>query len=148
MLASNTNNPSLPGQSPLQQRPGWFSRTFLRQPSTASDGSSTKSEKKIKTKRSISDLALRVVNGTKKDGLQDEDLQSLVRLCGKSKLYLPSEYSPCSLVLPTCFRATAQYLIQHGRHSAATGLGPFGGVLTRLQAQKHEVCFEYLVRFV
>ncbi|EAQ86576.1 hypothetical protein CHGG_07829 [Chaetomium globosum CBS 148.51] len=102
-----------PGQSPLQQRPGWFSRTFLRQPSTASDGSSTKSEKKIKTKRSISDLALRVVNGTKKDGLQDEDLQSLVRLCGKSKLYLPSEYSPCSLVLPTCFRATAQYLIQH-----------------------------------
>ncbi|KAH6640852.1 hypothetical protein F5144DRAFT_484371 [Chaetomium tenue] len=102
-----------PGQSPLQQRPGWFSRTFLRQASTASDGSSTKSEKKIKTKRSISDLALRVVNGTKKDGLQDEDLQSLVRLCGKSKLYLPSEYSPCSLVLPTCFRATAQYLIQH-----------------------------------
>ncbi|KAH6850848.1 Rho GTPase activation protein [Chaetomium sp. MPI-CAGE-AT-0009] len=113
-LASNMNSPSLPGQSPLQQRPSWFSRTFLRQVSTASDTSSTKSEKKVKTKRSIGDLALRVVNGAKRDGLQDEDLQSLVRLCGKSKLYLPSEYSPCSLVLPTCFRATAQYLVQHG----------------------------------
>ncbi|KAK0635416.1 hypothetical protein B0T17DRAFT_550153, partial [Bombardia bombarda] len=47
------------------------------------------------------------------DTLKDEDLQSLVRLCGKSILYLPSEYAPGSLVLPTCFRATAQYLVQH-----------------------------------
>lgn len=106
-----------------------------------------KSEKQIKTKRSISDLALRVVNGAKKDSLQDEDLQSLVRLCGKSKLYLPSEYSPCSLMLPTCFRATAQYLVQHGRRSADTGFGLFGGVLTQRQAQKHEVCFEYRAQF-
>ncbi|KAK3326521.1 hypothetical protein B0H66DRAFT_617555 [Apodospora peruviana] len=49
----------------------------------------------------------------KRDSLKDEDLQSLVRLCGKSILYLPSEYAPSSLILPTCFRATAQYLVQH-----------------------------------
>ncbi|KAL2135074.1 hypothetical protein VTI74DRAFT_9890 [Chaetomium olivicolor] len=106
--------PALPGQSPLQQRRGWFSRTFLRQVSVTSDASSTKSERRIKPKRSVSDLALHLVNGTRRDNLKDEDLQSLVRICGKSKLYLPSEYAPGSLVLPTCFRATAQHLIQHG----------------------------------
>ena len=47
--------------------------------------------------------------------LKDEDLQNLGRLCGKSLLYLPAEYAPGSLVLPTCFRATGQYLIQHGK---------------------------------
>lgn len=51
----------------------------------------------------------------KRDPLKDEDLQSLVRLCGKSMLYLPSEYAPGSLILPTCLRATAQYLIHHGK---------------------------------
>ncbi|KAK4242295.1 hypothetical protein C8A03DRAFT_11509 [Achaetomium macrosporum] len=101
-----------PGQSPPQRR-SWFSRTFLRQVSVTSDASSTKSEKKIRRKRSVGDLALHLVNGAKRDNLKDADLQSLVRLCGKSLLYLPSEYSPGSLVLPTCFRATAQYLVQH-----------------------------------
>lgn len=38
-----------------------------------------------------------------------------MRLCGKSFLYLPTEYTPGSLILPTCFRATAQYLVQHGQ---------------------------------
>ncbi|KAK4168974.1 putative Rho-GTPase-activating protein [Cladorrhinum sp. PSN259] len=56
---------------------------------------------------------MHLVNAIKRDSLRDEDLQSLVRLCGKSMLYLPSEYAPCSLILPTCFRATAQYLVQH-----------------------------------
>ncbi|KAK3308694.1 uncharacterized protein B0T15DRAFT_391302, partial [Chaetomium strumarium] len=73
-----------------------------------------KSEKKIRRKRSVGDLALHLMNGARRDNLKDAGLQSLVRLCGKSLLYLPSEYSPGSLVLPTCFRATAQYLVQHG----------------------------------
>lgn len=102
-------------QSPPQQRRSWFSRAFLRQASTASDASSTKSDKKIRQRRSVSDLALQLMSGSRRDNLKDEDLQSLVRLCGKSKLFLPSEYSPNALVLPTCFRATAQYLVQHGR---------------------------------
>jgi hypothetical protein len=83
--------------------------------SATSDASSTKSDKKVKNKRSVSDLAQQLMNGARRDNLKDADLQSLVRLCGKSKLYLPSEYAPGSLVLPTCFRATAQYLVQHGR---------------------------------
>ncbi|KAK0728281.1 hypothetical protein B0T26DRAFT_640248, partial [Lasiosphaeria miniovina] len=72
-----------------------------------------KSEKKASHKRSVGDLAMHIVHPAKRDSLKDEDLQSLVRLCGKSMLYLPSEYAPSSLVLPTCFRATAQYLVQH-----------------------------------
>lgn len=50
----------------------------------------------------------------KRDSLKDQDLQGLVRLCGKSFLYLPPEYAPGSLVLPTCFRATAQQLVHSG----------------------------------
>lgn len=49
----------------------------------------------------------------RKDPYRYEDLQELVRVCGKSILHLPSEYSPRGLVLPTCFRATAHYLVQH-----------------------------------
>lgn len=70
---------------------------------------------KGKSRQSVSDLALHLMSGHKKDILKDEDLQSLVRLCGKSVLHLPSEYAPRSLVLPTCFRATAQYILRHGR---------------------------------
>ncbi|KAH8772644.1 hypothetical protein F5883DRAFT_663310 [Diaporthe sp. PMI_573] len=57
----------------------------------------------------------------KRDSLKDQDLQGLVRLCGKSFLYLPPEYAPGSLVLPTCFRATAQHLV----HSAPETRGVF-----------------------
>lgn len=115
-------------------------RTFLRQVSTTSDASSTKSDKKVKHKRSVSDLALHLMHGNRRDSLKDEDLQSLVRLCGKSKLYLPPEYSPSSLVLPTCFRATAHYLVQYGRYPTAAD--PLGSLLTLRQAQKREACFE------
>ena len=43
----------------------------------------------------------------------------MVRLSGKSVLYLPQDHCPGSLVLPTCIRATAQYLAQH---TAARGV--------------------------
>nr|CDP25497.1 Putative Rho-GTPase-activating protein [Podospora anserina S mat+] len=81
----------------------------------AEGGEDQKGKKMVKHKRSVSDLAMHLVNGVmmRRDSLKDEDLQSLVRLCGKSFLYLPSEYAAGSLVLPTCFRATAQYLVQH-----------------------------------
>lgn len=59
-------------------------------------------------------MTAHVIN-PKRDSLKDQDLQGLVRLCGKSFLYLPPEYAPGSLILPTCFRATAQYLVQHGQ---------------------------------
>ncbi|KAK0720452.1 hypothetical protein B0H67DRAFT_485015 [Lasiosphaeris hirsuta] len=130
MLASDDYSPSSVSRSRLleigvtrltvwqrdhspQHRRGWFSRTFRRQASGASNTSSVRSDKKLRIKRSVSDLAMHIVHPTKRCTLKDEDLQSLVRLCGKSMLYLPSEYAPCSLILPTCFRATAQYLVQH-----------------------------------
>lgn len=37
----------------------------------------------------------------------------MVRLSGKSTLYLPTEYAPCALILPTCIRATAQHVAQN-----------------------------------
>ena len=67
----------------------------------------------IHEKRSIGDVAKQMVHPGK-DAPKNEDLQELIRLCGKSFLYLPSEYAPCSLILPTSLRATAHYLIQHG----------------------------------
>ena len=73
----------------------------------------------MKHRRSISDLSLRMKNA-RKDTLKDKDLQELVRLCGLSLLYLPAEYAPGSLAVPTCFRATAQYLIQHGKVTLST----------------------------
>lgn len=41
------------------------------------------------------------------------DIQDMVRLSGKSILYLPQDYAPCCLILPTCIRATAQHLAQN-----------------------------------
>ncbi|ORY71903.1 uncharacterized protein BCR38DRAFT_329728, partial [Pseudomassariella vexata] len=66
----------------------------------------------LRHRRSISDIALDFVHHQRRDGLKNVDLRGLVRVCGKSTLYLPTEYAPGSLVLPTCFRATAQYLVQ------------------------------------
>jgi len=51
----------------------------------------------------------------RKDALRNEGLPGLVRLCGTSLLYLPVEYAPGCLALPTCFRATAHYLAQYGQ---------------------------------
>lgn len=81
----------------------WFSRNILRRTSSSHS----------KHRRSFSDLSARVK--IKKDILKDKDLQELVRLCGLSRLYLPAEYAAGSLAVPTCFRATAQYLVQHGK---------------------------------
>ncbi|KFY66839.1 hypothetical protein V496_01898 [Pseudogymnoascus sp. VKM F-4515 (FW-2607)] len=67
----------------------------------------------LKHKRSISDISLRMV-GVKKDTIKDKHLAEIVTLCGLSPFYLPNEYALGTLSLPTCFRATAQYLVQHG----------------------------------
>jgi hypothetical protein len=64
-------------------------------------------------KRNMSD-SLRAAT-FKKDGFKDKQLTDLVRLCGSSPFYLPTEYAAGALILPTCFRATAQYLIQRGK---------------------------------
>ncbi|KAH8801690.1 hypothetical protein F5884DRAFT_889772 [Xylogone sp. PMI_703] len=89
-----------------RQGSSWFSRKILRRSSAT---------------QSISDQDVRhKVNNTnlgssylKKSPERSYDLQELVRICGSSIVYLSSEYSASNLTLPTCLRATAQYLIQH-----------------------------------
>ncbi|KAB5563244.1 hypothetical protein GE09DRAFT_1172281 [Coniochaeta sp. 2T2.1] len=80
--------------------------------------SDTRTVRRVSSRRSLSDIASQIIH-PKKDGFKDEDLQTLARLCGKSKFYLPTEYALESLILPTCFRATAQYLVQHGTETRA-----------------------------
>ena len=90
-------------------KPNWFKRNILRRTSSAQ---SIKGDKLLKHRRSISELSGRLK--LKKDTLKDKSLPELVRLCGLSLLYLPTEYASRSLALPTCFRATAQHLVQYG----------------------------------
>ncbi|KAI1458441.1 hypothetical protein F4805DRAFT_139643 [Annulohypoxylon moriforme] len=108
----------VPGDFPVDssapvRKTSWFSKALRR----SSSGQSTqtvivKSDQQLRRRRSISDAALNIVHHQKKDGLENANLQDLVRVCGKSLFYLPPEYTPCSLVLPTCFRALAQALVQ------------------------------------
>ncbi|RDL39434.1 uncharacterized protein BP5553_03774 [Venustampulla echinocandica] len=93
----------------INGKPGsWFLRKILKRiPATQS----AKPEKHLKHRRSISDISLRLK--LRKDKLKNKSLPELVRLCGLSPLYLPAEYATGNLAIPTCFRATAQYLIQH-----------------------------------
>lgn len=77
----------------------------------------------------------------RKDTLKDKDIHELVRLCGASILYLPSEYATGSLSVPTCFRATAQFLAQYGKHSLDKMLYP---PLTTIKGPRREAFSEYL----
>ncbi len=71
-------------------------------------------------------MALHIVHSVKKESLKDEDLQSLVRLCGKSMLYLPSEYAPCSLVLLLAFvRLPSTWYSTVGISSAGSRIANF-----------------------
>jgi hypothetical protein len=88
---------------------GWFQRILRK---TSSQTVKAKPDQQMRHRRSISDISLRLK--TKRDKLKDKDLQELVRLCGSSIFYLPAEYAAGSLSVPTCFRATAQYLVQYG----------------------------------
>ncbi|KAF4451470.1 putative Rho-GTPase-activating protein 6 [Fusarium austroafricanum] len=63
-------------------------------------------------KRSVSDLAHNLIHH-RRETPKILDLQSMVRICGKSMLYLPPEHAPSALILPTCLRATAHHIAQH-----------------------------------
>ncbi|KAI1753352.1 hypothetical protein F4782DRAFT_539708 [Xylaria castorea] len=95
------------------RRGSWLSK-MLRQSSEQLEQATTKPDKmSSRHQRRPSDVALDFVHGNKRDGLKNQDLRALVRLCGKSPLFLPTDYAPFSLTLPTCFRALAQALVQH-----------------------------------
>ncbi|TDZ19169.1 putative Rho-GTPase-activating protein 6 [Colletotrichum orbiculare MAFF 240422] len=90
----------------------WWSRIF-RSPSSGPSAKARGPSGSLRHKRSVSDMALHLVHAWKPDP-KTLDLQTMVRLSGKSFFYLPPEYSVEALVIPTCFRATAQHLVQYG----------------------------------
>ncbi|CAI0646765.1 unnamed protein product [Colletotrichum noveboracense] len=96
----------------MSEKRRWWSRMF-RSPSSGQPSISRRPSRSIKHRRSISDLALNMV-AHRRPERRIVDLQTMVRLSGKNFLYLPEPYAPSSLMLPTCFRATAQYLVQYG----------------------------------
>ncbi|KAH7136429.1 hypothetical protein EDB81DRAFT_656965 [Dactylonectria macrodidyma] len=93
------------------QKRGWFHR-ILRSASNQSVPVPRPQTLHGRNKRSVSDLAHAIAH-PRRETPQSIDIQSMVRLSGKSVLYLPSEHAPSALVLPTCLRATAHYLTQH-----------------------------------
>ncbi|KAH6675337.1 GTPase-activator protein for rho-like GTPases-like protein, partial [Plectosphaerella plurivora] len=98
---------SVPNIMPEQK--GWLSRIWHR----ASIGQTDSQSRSLRHRRSFSDLAGQIMQ-PKPEPPKTQSLQSMVTLGGKSLLYLPSEFAPRALVLPTCFRATAQFLVQNG----------------------------------
>ncbi|KAF5604510.1 Rho-GTPase-activating 6 [Fusarium subglutinans] len=93
--------------SPRKQ--GWLYR-ILRSSSNHPTADTQPARQGPRHKRSVSDLAHNLIHRRDPKIL---DLQSMVRICGKSMLYLPPEHTPSALVLPTCIRATAHHIAQH-----------------------------------
>ncbi|KAG9252881.1 uncharacterized protein F5Z01DRAFT_624792 [Emericellopsis atlantica] len=97
------------------EKRSWLSR-LLR--STSTHAASTPplapiiNDQALRRRRSVSGFAQSLVGGSY-PSTQELDLQAMVRISGKSVLYLPQDYTPGSLVLPTCIRATAQHLAQN-----------------------------------
>ncbi|KAM3551106.1 hypothetical protein ARSEF4850_008038 [Beauveria asiatica] len=102
-------DPNKPDDNEKPKR-GWFRRMFLSSSRLPSD-SKDRDPLKSRHRRSASDLAYLI--HSRREAPSVLDLQSMVRLSGKSSLYLPTEYAPCALILPTCIRATAQYVSQY-----------------------------------
>ncbi|CAK7264728.1 hypothetical protein SEPCBS57363_001227 [Sporothrix epigloea] len=101
------------GDSHVGDRRNWFARTFGK----PSAPTSRRSSRHKRSDSDPSDPTQSRPYSSKPDAvdtLKSQSLQTLVRICGKSFLYLPCEYATRSLMLPTCFRAAAQYLVLNG----------------------------------
>ncbi|KFA46978.1 hypothetical protein S40293_09788 [Stachybotrys chartarum IBT 40293] len=118
-------------------KPGWFHR-LLR--STSNNPSPAVFKGAVggipRHKRSVSDLAHNLVH-PRREPPKTIDLTDMVRFSGKSIMYLPQEYSPCSLILPTCLRATAQYLAQN---ATTRGIFRIPGSVKIVNALFHYYC--------
>ncbi|SCO87928.1 uncharacterized protein FRV6_12055 [Fusarium oxysporum] len=93
--------------SPRKQ--GWLYR-ILRSSSNHPTADTQPARQGPRHKRSVSDFAHNLIHRRDPKIL---DLQSMVRICGKSMLYLPPEHTPSALILPTCIRATAHHIAQN-----------------------------------
>ncbi|KAJ2902189.1 RhoGAP domain-containing protein [Zalerion maritima] len=129
-------------QSPPKEtgtiRRSWFPRTLFGQSWPNRKPSSQEYKATHHEKRSLSDLTLQL-KVSKRDTLKGHHLDGLVRLCGRSMLYLPEEYAPGELSLPTCLRAPAQYLVAH---AADRGLFRIAGSLKNVNLLYDYYAFE------
>ncbi|KAG8350045.1 hypothetical protein FVEN_g11784 [Fusarium venenatum] len=94
--------------SPRKQ--GWLYR-ILRYSSNQNGPDTLPPTQGPRHKRSVSDLAHNLVH--RRETPKMIDLQSMIRISGKSMFYLPVEHAPSALILPTCLRATAHHIAQH-----------------------------------
>ncbi|KAF5668119.1 rho-gtpase-activating 6 [Fusarium heterosporum] len=94
--------------SPRKQ--GWLHR-ILRSSSNQADSGNPTTHQAPRHKRSVSDLAHSLIH--RRETPKVLDIQSMVRISGKSMFYLPTEHAPSALILPTCLRATAHHIAQH-----------------------------------
>ncbi|KAF7560495.1 hypothetical protein G7046_g3638 [Stylonectria norvegica] len=127
-------DPVQPGEkaaTPHKRR--WFYR-ILR---STSSQSKTAPKPTTRHKRSVSDIAHHFMRH-RREQPQTIDIQAMIRLSGKSLLYLPTEYAPCALVLPTCLRATAHYLAQH---VGARGIFRINGAVRDVDALFDYYCY-------
>ncbi|KAK1981735.1 RhoGAP domain-containing protein [Colletotrichum cereale] len=122
----------------MTEKRRWWSRV-LRTASSGQPSNPQGPPRAVRHKRSVSDIALHLVHPRKPEPIS-LDLQTMVRLSGKSLFYLPSDYAPGSLVLPTCFRATAQYLAQYGPNTR--GVFRISGSVRIVNAIFDYYCYE------
>ncbi|KAL2760419.1 hypothetical protein ACRALDRAFT_1073722, partial [Sodiomyces alcalophilus JCM 7366] len=124
--------PSQQQQEPPEEQP---QAQDGRKLSTSSQSSSK--SRSSRRRRSVSDLALHLVQSRKQQA-KTLTLQTMVRLSGQSWLSLPPGFAPGSLILPTCLRATAQYLAEHG--TMAPGIFRIPGSLRTINALYDHYC--------
>ncbi|TWU74872.1 hypothetical protein ED733_002815 [Metarhizium rileyi] len=120
------------------EKRGWLSRLLRSGPSHCPHNTSiSPPPPQLRHKRSVSEFA-HIIH-CRRELPKVIEIQDMVRLSGKSMLYLPQEYSPCSLILPTCIRATAQHLAQN---VATRGLFRVPGSSKVISALFDYYCFE------
>ncbi|CAJ0541281.1 Ff.00g079720.m01.CDS01 [Fusarium sp. VM40] len=96
--------------SPRKQ--GWLYRILRSSSNQATSDEKPTTYQAPRHKRSVSDLAHSLVHH-RRETPKVLDLQSMIRISGKSVFYLPAEHAPSALILPTCLRATAHHIAQH-----------------------------------
>ncbi|KAH7318127.1 hypothetical protein B0I35DRAFT_409065 [Stachybotrys elegans] len=142
LVVDDFDDQEIPEAIRPREKRSWFSRMLM--PRSTSNNTPTTAQKPASAgpfprhKRSVSDLAHNLVH-SRREFPKIIALQDLVRLSGKSILYLPQEYSPGSLILPTCLRATAQYIAQN---LSTRGMFRIPGSTKVINALFHYYCHE------
>ncbi|PHH93357.1 hypothetical protein CDD83_5911 [Cordyceps sp. RAO-2017] len=122
------------------EKRGWLHRLLRPSPNcehgASQDIASPPCQLQVRHRRSVSDLAN--IIRSRREPPRILCIQNMVRLSGTSLLYLPPDYAPCSLILPTCLRATAQHLAQN---AATRGLFRIPGSVRVVTALFDHYCY-------